>query len=157
MTDFFDKAIEDMKEAEIEDESDLAGEEWEPSQAGQALRGYFSKAVPKATQYGYGYTVVVKDHDTNQFVKVWCKRKMLLEQLLLASPRVGAPIVFVYNGEKEGYRNPYHSYQVRADQSDPELWKQLEAKARAAQEAFDRGSAPRTVGEAIAADTEVPY
>jgi hypothetical protein len=159
MTDFFNDAIKDMQEHTIDDESDIAGEEWDPTAAGQALRGYFSKATPKGTQYGPGYTVVIKDHDTGEYVKVWCKRKMLMDQLLDASPKVGTPVVFVYNGEKEGSRNSYHSYQVRAEESDPEYWTDMTRKAVKAQEEYNaRQAAPIAVTQGpIDGPEEAPY
>lgn len=123
--DWFSEANEDMEGSQTEDEGDIGGDEWDPQNAGEVLRGVFLKGVRKRTQYGVGYTVVVKDLDTNVVVKVWCMRTMLRNQLLDASPAPGSPIVFRYNGMQEATPNDFHSYQVRAQKQDPAYWAKL--------------------------------
>jgi len=123
--DFFEGASDDMDEHREEDEGPQAADEWDPAEGG-VLRGVFLKAVRKSTNFGPGYNVIVKDIDTELIIKVWCLRSMLKQQLLDASPAAGSPIVFKYNGEKEGSGDyPFHSYQVRAEKSDPALWAEL--------------------------------
>lgn len=160
--DFFDDAIKDMGDATTEDEGAIGAEEWEPESAGQALRGVFIKAIPKATRYGVGFNVVLKDIDTKEYVKVWCKRVMLVNQLLDASPAVGSSVVFLYNGEKEGGNGrPFHSYQVRSSDNDDALWSGIKAEGAKLQQAFDAtGGRPAQdnapAGSQLAPD-EAPY
>jgi len=126
MSEFFDKAAEDMKASLTSEESQAAADEWNPTSEGEALRCVFIKAWTKDTRYGPGINVLVKDVDTDLYVKVWAKRSMLKQQLLDAAPAVGSPTVFVYNGQREGANGyPFHSYQVRTERSDDELWKKV--------------------------------
>lgn len=123
MSDFFDDALEKMDEGKDKDEAEAKAEEWEPKSEGETLRGIFLKATRKKTDWGVGFTVIVRDIDTGLAIKVWCKRSMLKSQLLSASPAKGSPIVFKYNGTIEtsnGYE--MHSYQIRAEKSDPKYW-----------------------------------
>ena len=156
MSDFFDEALKDMEQTVTEDEGEIGAEEWEPTNAGQALRGIFMKAVAKPTRYGTGYTVIIKDLDSDSYVKVWCKRTMLRRGVAEeAQPAQGSAIVFKYNGEKDADNgNTYHSYQVRAEKSDPEYWRGIIAQGVQAQMAFDnRGPAP-VVPDPNAPDTD---
>jgi hypothetical protein len=161
-TEFFDDAIKDMGENTTEDEGAIGAEEWDPESAGQALRGVFIKAIPKATRYGVGYNVVLKDIDTKEYVKVWCKRVMLVNQLTDASPAVGSSVVFLYNGEKEGGNGrDFHSYQVRSSDNDDALWSKIQAEGYKLQAAFDQtGGRPAQdnapAGSQLAPD-EAPY
>ena len=159
--DFFDQATEAMKDDVVKDEGEIGAEEWDPQSEGQALRGVFIKAVPKPTRFGVGYNVVVKDLDTEEFIKVWCKRSMLRSQLLEASPKQGGLIVFLYNGLKEGQQNDYHSYQVRADSMDADYWSRITRKGAEEQIAFDAtGGRPNQENAAPASQLgpdEAPY
>lgn len=126
MTDFFDKAMEDMDAHKADDEAEVNADEWEPTSEGQMLRGVFLKAIRKVTSYGVGYNVLVKDTDTGYVVKVWCKRSMLKGQLLEASPKPGKLVVFKYNGKHMGSNGyEYHAYQVRAEEMDPAYWAKI--------------------------------
>ena len=150
--DFFDEAAEEMEESITDDEGEIGADEWDPKNAGEALRGVFLKAVPKPTRYGLGYNVIVKDLDTNVMVKVWCKRSMLRGQLLDAEPKPGKLIMFKYNGTKEAANgNEYHSYQVRAEESDPDYWAGVTHEGAKAQMEFDERG-PRTVANATPDD-----
>ena len=158
-TDFFDEALEDMTATVTEDEGEIGAEEWEPESAGQALRGIFMKAAPKATKYGTGYTAVIKDVDTNEYVKVWCKRTMLKRQISEDSqPAPGSPVVFKYNGLKPGQNgNDYHSYQVRAEKSDPQYWLDIMNQGHKLQVEFDQRGQTNVVGPTAGDDEADPF
>lgn len=124
MSDFFDEAMEDMSTKVVKDEGETGAEEWTPQNAGEALQCVFIKAKRKNTKYGPGFNVLVKDVISEEYIKIWAQRSMLKSQLLDASPAIGSPMVLVYNGQKDGANGyPFHSYQVRAEKSDVELWK----------------------------------
>lgn len=158
-TDFFETAMADMEDSLVEDQSTIDSEEWDPKNAGEALQGIFIKAEPKATKYGLGYNVVIKDIHSGTYVKVWCKRSMLRGQLLDAQPKAGTEIAFKYNGLQESQQgNDYHSYQVRAAQADPEAWHALMAKGAALQQEYDtKGGGAAPAATVTNADLEAPY
>lgn len=122
---FFESAKESMKEEELEHKEESEMDEWNPTSPG-TLRGYFMKATRHKTKHGFVYKAFVKDFDTEVTVSVFCARKMLRQGILDASPAKGTEIIFEYAGEAEGKSGfTYHTYYVRANKSDPELWAEI--------------------------------
>ena len=116
--DFFDGLDESLTQQAKENESEREANTWEPEDAGDTLKGIFTKVSFVADKFNPGEfkpVVIVKDKDTGDSTKVWGSRKALKSQLIDAHPAPGTPIGIRYNGftaTPDGDYDGYHSYVV---------------------------------------------
>jgi len=159
--DFFESSKESIESAEAEHAADAEADEWSPEEPAQ-LRGYFMKAVrfvnKKYPDRPPSYKAFIKDYDTDVTITVFCARKMLRQGLLDAAPKVGALIVFDYQGMHEGRTGfSYHKYYVRSEEADPGYWAELtRPKPGEAEEAAAALSAAATAGS-FESPSDAPY
>ena len=115
---FFDGLDDTLAKKAMTDEQERDAGTWEPEEAGDTLKGIFTKVSFVADKYNpgeYKPVVIVKDPDTGDSTKVWGSRKALKSQLVDAHPTPGTAIGIRYNGfmeTPEGDYDGYHSYVV---------------------------------------------
>jgi len=159
--DFFASSKESIETEEKEHTADAEADEWSPESPGQ-LRGYFMKAQrylsKKYPERGPSYKAFIKDYDTGVTITVFCARKMLRVGILDASPKVGTLIVFDYQGMKSGKSGyDYHSYYVRAEESDPEYWAEVTRPPAGEMEEIARAQAQEAEASSFESPSDAPY
>ena len=116
--DFFEGLDETLEQQAKDDAQERDASTWEPEDAGDTLKGIFTKVSFVADKYNpgeYKPVVIVKDPDTGDSTKVWGSRKALKSQLVDAHPAPGTPMGIRYGGFTEtpdGDYDGYHSYTV---------------------------------------------
>lgn len=89
---FFKNLDSEFEKAEQDAES------WEPTEAGETLKGIFLEVEYVKTQYGWSPLGIIRDVNTNDSLKVWMSARVLRDKMESLKPAPGTPIAIRFDG-----------------------------------------------------------
>lgn len=120
-------AIEKLKKKAAEMADGDSGERlptWKPDKAGDSLAGVLVEGKYVATQYGVSPLIVVESVDDGKKYQLWCSVHVLRSFITDEAPKVGEPILILFNGKKwnEDHTREYNSYTCVTESNDYAHW-----------------------------------
>jgi len=152
---FFKNLDSEFEKAEQDAES------WEPTEAGETLKGIFLEVDYVKTQYGWSPLGIIRDVNTNNSLKVWMSAAVLRNKMEALKPAPGTPIAIRFDGMQTSDKGRnYKKYVVAMpDREEGDVILGREYWDGQEQKALDKDAEKQTQRAAVQGDrpSEAPF